>query len=189
MRDNSGRDGFGSREDGNTIAFGRRYAESARFKTVYSEGMALIEDTARYLDGDGRERSRDLEQSAALLYSTESMRLTTRLMQLASWLLIRRAVTEGEMAPEEAFEQKSRIKLRPTQAVPKSAAWQGLPDRLKELIEASHRLHARVLKLDTMLSAELAGIESGSENPLRTNLERLTAAYRGSGADGELNRK
>ena len=36
---------------------------------------------------------------------------------------------------------------------------------------------------------ELAGIESGSENPLRTNLERLTAAYRGSGADGELNRK
>ncbi len=189
MSDNSGRGDLGSRDAGNTIAFGRRYAESAQFKTVYSEGMALIEDTARYLDGDGRKRSRDLDQSTALLYSTESMRLTTRLMQLASWLLIRRAVTEGEMAPEEAFDKKNKIKLRPTQAPPKSAAWQGLPDRLKELIEASHRLHARVLKLDAMLSVELAGIETGSENPLRTNLERLTAAYCEPGADGKLSGK
>lgn len=186
MSEKSGRGEFGGRDAGNTIAFGRRYAESPQFQTVYSEGMALIEDTARYLDGDGRKRSRNLDQSTGLLYSTESMRLTTRLMQLASWLLIRRAVTEGEMAPEEAYENKSKIKLRPLQVPAKTAAWKRLPDRLKELIEASHKLHARVLKLDAMLSVELAGIESGPENPQRTNLQRLMAAYGGSEDDGEL---
>jgi regulator of CtrA degradation len=189
LSEKTGRGEFGGRDAGNTIAFGRRYAESAQFQIVYSEGMALIEDTARYLDGDGRRRSGDLDQSTGLLYSTESMRLTTRLMQLASWLLIRRAVTEGEMAPEEAYEKKNKIKLMPAQIPAKSAAWDGLPDRLKELIETSHRLHARVLKLDAMLSVELAGVEAGPDNPQRTNLQRLLAAYGGPEADGELESK
>ena len=34
----------------------------------------------------------------ALSYASESMRLTTRLMQLASWLLLQRAVAEGELS-------------------------------------------------------------------------------------------
>jgi hypothetical protein len=37
------------------------------------------------------------------------MRLTTRLMQLASWLLIRRAVCEGELTPEQALEEHETI--------------------------------------------------------------------------------
>ena len=167
-------------ESGNTIAFGRRYTQSAQFQIVYSEGMALIEETARYLDGDGRKSSRDLDQSAGLLYSTESMRLTTRLMQLASWLLIRRAVNEGEMPPDEAFTKKNRIKLRPFQLPANNSAWQRLPSRAKELIEESHRLNARVLKLDRMLHAELTGIAPVSGNPISTDLERLQAAYCGS---------
>jgi regulator of CtrA degradation len=44
--------------------------------------MALVEETATYLDGSGRNESRKLERSAAMEYATESMRLTTRLMQL-----------------------------------------------------------------------------------------------------------
>ena len=47
----------------------------------------------------------------SLAYATESMRLTTRLMQLASWLLIRRAVSEGELTPEQAVEEQRKIKL------------------------------------------------------------------------------
>ena len=59
--------------------------------------MTLVEEAASYLDGPGREESRDLPRPAAVAYSTESMRLTTRLMQVASWLLLQRAVNEGEL--------------------------------------------------------------------------------------------
>ena len=65
-----------------------KLAASAAFKTLFREGMSLVEDTAAYLDGPGREESRNLPRATALAYATESMRLTTRLMQVASWLLI-----------------------------------------------------------------------------------------------------
>ena len=175
--------------DANTIAFGRRYTQSEQFQVVYANGMALIEETARYLDGEGRRSSRKLDQSAGLLYSTESMRLTTRLMQLASWLLIRRAVNDGEMSPQEAFTKKNRIKLRPSQLPPKNEVWDRLPDRAKELIEASHRLNNRILKLDRLLLAEMRGLAPVSNNPIGADLQRLQAAYRGPDAGLQESRK
>ena len=42
------------------------------------------------------------------------MRLTTRLMQLASWLLLHRAVKEGEMSLAQASKEKSKVKIAPT---------------------------------------------------------------------------
>ena len=59
----------------------------------------------------GRQQSKKLERAAALAYATESMRLTTRLMQLASWLLLHRAVKEGEMSLAQASKEKSKVKL------------------------------------------------------------------------------
>ena len=61
----------------------RTFTSSALFMRTFDEGMALVEETATYLDGPGRAESKKLERSAALAYATESMRLTTRLMQLA----------------------------------------------------------------------------------------------------------
>ena len=79
------------------IPFIHRLASSGAFKDLFREGMTLVEEAAAYLDGPGRAESRALPRPAALAYSTESMRLTTRLMQVASWLLLQRAVNEGEL--------------------------------------------------------------------------------------------
>ena len=76
------------------------FTSSALFERTFDEGMSLVEETAKYLDGKGREESRDLPRKLAMLYAGESMRVTTRLMQAASWLLVQRAVHEGDMAPE-----------------------------------------------------------------------------------------
>ena len=94
--------GKSRRGDGVTVSFGAKFAQSDQFRTVFREGMALVEAAATYLDGDGRKEARKLQPPHSLAYATESMRLTTRLMQLASWLLIRRAVSEGELTLEQA---------------------------------------------------------------------------------------
>ena len=78
------------------------FTGSALFERTFDEGMSLVEETARYLDGRGRQESRDLPRKEALLYAGESMRVTTRLMQAASWLLIQRAVHDGDMPIEDA---------------------------------------------------------------------------------------
>ena len=87
----------------------RDFARSELFARTFSEGMELVEETAAYLDGDGRQESKLLSRNAALAYAGESMRLTTRLMQVASWLLVQRAVREGDMAPNAACEERYRL--------------------------------------------------------------------------------
>ena len=97
--------------DAGAVSFSERLASSQIFATLFRDGMALVEETATYLDGSGRNESKKLERSAAMVYATESMRLTTRLMQLASWLLLHRAVKEGEMTLAQASKDKSKVRL------------------------------------------------------------------------------
>src|SRR6267154_1676187 len=93
------------------VSFSEKLASSQAFAALFKEGMGLVEETATYLDGPGRAESKKLERTAALAYATESMRLTTRLMQLASWLLLHRAVKEGEMSLAQANKEKTKVKL------------------------------------------------------------------------------
>src|SRR3989442_13595590 len=94
-----------------TVSFGERLAGSQVFADLFRDGMALVEETAAYLDGPGRQESKKLGRNGALAYASESMRLTTRLMQLASWLLLHRAVKEGEMSLAQANKEKVKIRL------------------------------------------------------------------------------
>ena len=95
-----------------TISFGERFAASDQFDAIFKEGMALVERTASYLDGPGRKEARLLRGPVSVLYATESMRLTTRLLELASWLMIRRALKAGEISAEEARVKRDRVRLR-----------------------------------------------------------------------------
>ena len=98
-----------SQNEAGLVLFSERLTNSAAFGVLFREGMDLVEQTAAYLDGDGRAEAKALERSVSLTYATESMRLTTRLMQLASWLLLHRAVKEGEMTLTQANREKTKV--------------------------------------------------------------------------------
>ena len=159
------------------IAFGERFAGSVTFKALFREGMALVEETATYLDGDGRSDSKRLARPGSLAYATESMRLTTRLMQLASWLLLQRAVSEGELTPEQAMEEQRKIKLPVAGGDQPSKDFAALPERLRELIEQSVKLQERVIKLDQMLGFKQLPPIGEADHPLKVQLSRLRAAF------------
>lgn len=127
------------------------FVQSELFARTFREGMELVEETANYLDGEGREAAKGLSRDAALAYAGASMRLTTQLMQIASWLLVIRAVREGEMALSEAGDVKYRINGERDGAF---AEAEGLPGRLTALIDAAHQLYNRISRLDKDLFAE-----------------------------------
>ncbi len=157
------------------VSFSERLAGSQAFSTLFRDGMALVEETASYLDGSGRMESKRLERSAALVYATESMRLTTRLMQIASWLLLHRAVKEGEMTLAQASKEKSKVKLAacdPGDA--KSIAL--LPTKLRELIAHSTKLQAEVRRLDATMHAPVP-LKIAVGNPVERQLGLLRAAF------------
>jgi len=148
------------------------FASSELFDRTFQEGMALVEETAAYLDGPGRQESKSLDRKAALGYASESMRLTTRLMQVASWLLVQRAVREDEMDPLKACD--SRYRLGGERAISGESA-SDLPVGLKALLSRSERLYERVLHLDRRMYLD-AG-ESEQPHPVLSQLEKLQAAF------------
>ena len=158
------------------VSFGARLANSQVFADLFRDGMGLVEETATYLDGTGRQESKKLERSAALAYATESMRLTTRLMQLASWLLLHRAVKEGEMSLAQADKEKTKVKLSTADTHdPANVAL--LPEILRGLIDRSQQLQAKVRRLDNTIHNRTPNDQPLLGNPVERQLGLLKAAF------------
>jgi regulator of CtrA degradation len=158
-----------------TISFALKHLGSDAFKTLFKEGMNLVELSAAYLDGPGRADAKALRRSVALAYATESMRLTTRLMQLASWLLLHRAVKEGEMTLAQANKEKSKVRLAACE--PGDAQSLALlPEKLQELIARSTKLQAEVRRLDATMHAP-SDLSVAADNPVERQMGLLKAAF------------
>ena len=162
----------------NTINLAERFAQSGRFKEMFRDGMTLVEECANYLDGDGREAAKDLRRQTAMLYGSESMRLTTRLMQLASWLLLQRAVSDGEMTRQQLLEEKQKIRLDNLPNSSQGPGWEELPERFIDLVNRSQALQNRIIVLDQEIySADNDDRETGNHaNPVSQQIDLLSTA-------------
>jgi regulator of CtrA degradation len=158
------------------VSFGERVAASQAFADLFRDGMALVEQTAAYLDGPGRQEAKKLSRQAALAYATESMRLTTRLMQLASWLLLHRAVKEGEMSLAQANKEKAKVKLSQGDTSDDQNI-KLLPEQLRTLIERSRTLQLSIRRLDATMHATVDPARVRSGNPVERQLGLLKAAF------------
>lgn len=158
------------------VPFGARYATTPRFLALFSDANRLVEETAAYLDGEGRHEAASLAHEAAHAYAQEGMRLTTRLMRLMSWLILRRAVADGDMSVEEAdYERrKSMGFVEPTPTLEIIAI---LPVQLGALIGAAARLELRILHIDASET-----IDAPRPSPVRRELGLLRAAFSGQPA-------
>jgi regulator of CtrA degradation len=167
-----------------TVSFAQKLAASAAFKTLFRQGMNLVEETAAYLDGPGRAEAKALSRSAALAYASESMRLTTRLMQLASWLLLQRAVNEGEISPMQAATEKHKVRLVRQELASSAAMFVQLPYKLQELTLQSLRLQGRIICLDEMIYNPVSPFAPEPSRALEAQFERLRSAFQATSAPG-----
>lgn len=151
------------------------FAKSELFDRTFDEGMELVEETAAYLDGSGRQDSKMLSRGAALAYASESMRLTTRLMQVASWLLVQRAVREGEMKAGDACDERYRLGAQEVSRAAPAEGADELPNGLQTLLERSERLYERVVHLDRRMYVEQGDEEA--PNPVLSQFGKLLAAF------------
>jgi len=145
---------------------------SAMFEKTFEEGMSLVEETAKYLDGKGREESRDLPRKIAMLYAGESMRVTTRLMQAASWLLVQRAVHDGDMDAEDAGGDRYRLGSKEICLGGGADGTEQLPVKLQDLLLRSDSIYRRIARLDDVLfrgGAQVAGVQA--------HLDKLEQAF------------
>jgi len=165
-----------SANDAEPVSFSAHLAQSSAFLEMFRNGMTLVEETAAYLDGPGRAEAKALDRTAALTYATESMRLTTRLMQLASWLLLHRAVREGEMSLSQANKEKNKVKLAPID-IGGIRGFDLLPPALRLLIERADTLQTRVRRFDATMQNTAVSSRAAMVSPVSQQLGLLKAAF------------
>ena len=156
------------------------FTRSELFAKTFREGMDMVEETAAYLDGPGRHDSQKLSRSDALTYASQSMRLTTRLMQVASWLLVQRALKESEMTLTEVRAEKYRLveEVKSEEGLSFSELAKdayALPARLLDLLARSETLYERIVRLDRSLYGT---ISAQAGNTVADQMSRLQMAFK-----------
>jgi regulator of CtrA degradation len=101
-------------------------------------------------------------------------------MQLASWLLLHRAVKEGEMSLAQVNAEKTKVKLGASDPINDDTV-EMLPEALADLIQRSSRLLDQVRRLDSTIhgSAQDSGPKA---NPVERQMGLLKAAFEQRGA-------
>lgn len=165
----------------NMIRLSERMVFSDSFKPLYSEGMALVEEAAAYLDGEGKDAARLLSHKAATLYAAESMRLTSRLMHIASWLLLLRASRSGDMSRDMVAREKAKVSLETLSAGETTTGWQELPQAFRDMIAHSLHLQDRVRCMDgDSYQQPIRELVERKANPVSDQLVLLRTAFGGN---------
>ncbi len=121
---------------------------------TYREALALTREARDYVMHQERRDKAGLPADQQLVASCESLRLTARLTQVVSWLLVQKAVQAGEIDRSQASVPELRLSGHEVCAVTEPAGAIEMPARLGELLERSHALYSRVERLDALLDHE-----------------------------------
>ena len=140
---------------GKDLSSTARKAPTAFFGRTFDEALALTREARDYLRDYGEEESRELAIEVAAHFSVEIMRLTSRLTNMMAWLLVQRAVHQGELTREEVREDDWRLGGIDVCLKESSLPPEKLPPYLCDLLRRSERLYLRIARLDDMVANDL----------------------------------
>jgi regulator of CtrA degradation len=136
---------------------------------LYVETMLLADEARSYFDTQARVARSQLDPLDRVVFSCESLKVTTRLMHVIAWLLTQRALDAGEIAVDAALHPSRRLG---DPVVSDAAAVAKLPDDAKALVAASIDLYRRVERLDDGLDDE-----EPAPSPARSLMSKLERAF------------
>ena len=136
---------------------------------LYVETMVLADEARSYFDSSGRVSRDALDPLDRVVFSCESLKVTTRLMHVIAWLLTQRAIDAGEIAAEMAMLPSRRLG---NPVISDDAAVAKLPAEAQLLVAASADLYRRVERLDQGLDHH-----EPAPSPARSLLLKLERAF------------
>jgi len=132
--------------------------------SLYVEAMLLADEARAYFDSSGRDDRLALDPRLRIGFACESLKVTTRLMQIVAWLMTRRAIAAGELARAQGASGERRLGDAPESdddILPR------LPEAALALIRSSQDLYDRVRRIDDGAAPE------SQPSPARSLMSRL----------------
>ena len=136
--------------------------------SLYVEAMLLADEARAYFDSSGRDDRLSLDPTVRIGFACESLKVTTRLMQVIAWLLTQRAVAAGELSRAQAANAERRLGEAP---LSDEALLAKLPASALALIRSSQELYGRVRRIDE------GAAEEAQPSPARSLLSRLQRSF------------
>jgi len=129
--------------------------QPAYFSRTYDETLDLMIEARNYMAYvERRERTR-VGGMAGLRMSCEAMRVTSRLTQVMAWLMMQRAVHEGEVEQELALSEPNRLSGGDVCLDDSFSGDEALPNGLRSLLDRSLSLYQRVARLEAQMMTRL----------------------------------
>ncbi len=129
----------------------KRMPQPAFFRRTYDETMTLMVEARNYLAFSERRERERVGGMVGLRMSCEAMRVTSRLTQVMAWLMLQRAVHEGELEIEDTLREDCRLSGAGVCLDETFSQDETLPNHLRSLMDRSYRLYVRVARLEEML--------------------------------------
>jgi regulator of CtrA degradation len=129
--------------------------QPAFFGGTYDEAMTLMVEARNYMSYVEQRERRKVEAIAGLRMSCEAMRVTSRLTQVMAWLMMQRAVHEGEIDFIAALAEPNRLSGFEVCLDHTFGADENLPTGLRSLLERSLNLYQRIARLENQMLQRL----------------------------------
>lgn len=111
---------------------------------LYVEAMVLADEARAYLESDAGTERELPDPFDRVQFSCESLKVTTRLMQVIAWLLNQRAFARGEIDRAESRSEARRL----GDAAPSDPVYtRRFPAEMRTIIAASESLYLRTQRL------------------------------------------
>lgn len=136
---------------------------------LYVEAMLLADEVRAYFDELGHAERDALPPVLRVSFSCESVKITTRLMHIMTWLLAHRSAEVGDEDWGASFRTERRL-ARETDSDARDVAL--LPERAQALIRASCELYQRLARLEASFNPDRQSV-----SPVRNLMGRLETAF------------
>ena len=123
----------------------------AIFSRTYDETMDLMVEARNYLVHSERAERNRQDSLVGLRISCEAMRVTSRLTQVMAWLMMQRAVQEGEITSDQALAENNRLSAGDVCLDVSHGEDMQIPVGLRSLLSRSFRLYLRVSRIERQI--------------------------------------
>lgn len=130
-------------------------ADTVLIMRTYDETLSLMVEARNYLAyKEPRERPM-LGAQTRVMACGEAFRVTSRLTQVMAWLMMQRALCDGEIGLAEAYADDHRLSEETVCLDDSGGRDERLPKGLRSLLVRSHQLYCRIARLDEMARGRL----------------------------------
>ena len=122
---------------------------------TFDEGVALTIEARNYIAYHEQSDRREFDLPHCLQVGYQHTRVSARLIQVMTWLLGMKALLSGEISPEQFASPEYVLPESEECEASSGPELAELPPGLRNLLERTHALYARILRLDAMVRTKL----------------------------------